>query len=192
MVLRRELHALSEIATLRARWTQVRRKSKQQIKARSPAGVPGFFMSASEYRRLYRTSRWQRLRVAQLSASPLCRMCAALGHVQAATVADHIRPHRGDEVAFFDPLNLQSLCKRCHDGHKQAQERNADGLVRGIDAFGRPLDLAHPWHSPARAPSSSAVGSDGEGGCKSLLPTPGGPVGTTSAQRREMDRGGVA
>jgi 5-methylcytosine-specific restriction endonuclease McrA len=39
------------------------------------------------------------------------------------TVADHIDPHRGDRVKFFDPANLQCLCKACHDGAKQREDK---------------------------------------------------------------------
>lgn len=65
-----------------------------------------------------------------------------------ATVVDHVKPHRGDLELFLDRTNLQSLCKPCHDAHKQAQEHNADGVLRGAGHDGRPLDLAHPWHRP--------------------------------------------
>ena len=42
-------------------------------------------------------------------------------------VADHRRPHRGDERLFWDERNLQCLCKPCHDGTKQRQERRGLG-----------------------------------------------------------------
>lgn len=71
-----------------------------------------------------------------------------LGRVVMASVVDHIKPHRGNLELFLDADNLQSLCKRCHDGHKQAQEHNSDGILRGAGHDGRPLDLAHPWHHP--------------------------------------------
>jgi hypothetical protein len=52
--------------------------------------------------------------------------------------------HRGNPALFFDPSNLQSLCKACHDGSKQSEERR--GYVIGNDATGRPLDPNHPWN----------------------------------------------
>ena len=73
-----------------------------------------------------------------------------LGQTVPATVADHIVAHRGDLEKFFDRGNLQSLCKPCHDGHKQAQEHNADGILRGAGLNGAPIDLAHPWHRHVR------------------------------------------
>lgn len=72
-------------------------------------------------------------------------MCAKFGQVRAATVVDHIKPHRGDEDLFHDPANLQSLCKPCHDGAKQQLERS--GVVRGCDLSGVPLDANHHWHA---------------------------------------------
>jgi len=35
--------------------------------------------------------------------------------VQAATVVDHIKPHRGDKTLFWERSNWQALCKQCHD-----------------------------------------------------------------------------
>ena|GEM_PF-288052 len=109
-------------------------------------------MSRSDYHHLYNTAAWKRARAAQLSEHPLCRMHLELGRTVPATVADHIRPHKGDVELFFGRGNLQSLCKTCHDSHKQAQEHNADGVLRGAGLTGRPLDLAHPWHRPLPAP----------------------------------------
>ncbi|ELT48370.1 HNH endonuclease [Brucella intermedia] len=89
---------------------------------------------AASYRKLYKTSRWQRLRERQLTAHPLCVYCLQQEDVTPATVCDHVRPHRGDETLFFDPDNLQSLCAPCHDRVKQREELGQDvirfGLIR--------------------------------------------------------------
>lgn len=42
-------------------------------------------------------------------------------------VADHIEPHRGQRARFFDLGNLQTLCKKCHDTHKQRAEHAQRG-----------------------------------------------------------------
>lgn len=59
-------------------------------------------------------------------------------------MVDHIKPHRGNELLFFDPTNLQSLCKPCHDGAKQQLEKS--GVLRGCDRTGLPLDENHHWN----------------------------------------------
>jgi 5-methylcytosine-specific restriction enzyme A len=66
-------------------------------------------------------SRWRRARRPYLARHPLCVRCHAKGHVVAATVVDHMVPHRGDERLFWDQANWAALCKRCHDG-KTARE----------------------------------------------------------------------
>jgi 5-methylcytosine-specific restriction enzyme A len=93
------------------------------------------------------TAEWKRLRELQLQTEPLCRRCLQRERRVQATIADHIRPHRGNPVLFFDPRNLQSLCKPCHDGSKQSEERR--GYIKGTDRHGRPLDPRHPWHTEA-------------------------------------------
>ena len=96
---------------------------------------------AASYRRLYKTSRWQAIRNAQLRAHPLCQMCDARGRVTAAWICDHVEPHRGDETRFYEG-KVQSLCKPCHDGAKQSQERRGYSTEIGVDGW--PVDGAHP------------------------------------------------
>ena len=92
--------------------------------------------------------RWQKARLSFLRKHPLCSMCNQLGVAKAATVVDHIIPHRDNHKLFWDTANWQALCKPCHDRHKQAQENsgqllyaedrakyyaefNVEGLLRG-------------------------------------------------------------
>ena len=58
---------------------------------------------------------WQKARLTFLARSPLCVTCEAQGRVTAATVVDHVIPHRGDQALFWDTGNWQSLCKHHHD-----------------------------------------------------------------------------
>ncbi|AWJ83341.1 HNH endonuclease [Azospirillum sp. TSH58] len=81
--------------------------------------------ASQPWRAWYKTAAWLKLRAWRLSVEPLCRMCAADGRVEAATICDHVVPHRGDRALFFDGANTQSLCKPCHDGRKQSEERRA-------------------------------------------------------------------
>lgn len=59
--------------------------------------------------------RWRRARAMFLARNPLCLECAKAGTDAAATVVDHIEPHRGDKVKFWDESNWQPLCKEHHD-----------------------------------------------------------------------------
>lgn len=104
-------------------------------------------------------SSWRKARDAWLSRHPLCEMCRQTGRAVAATVVDHIVPHRiGDALRskdqaqiaaararFLDLANWQSLCKTCHDGAKAQQE--SSGVTRGCDGTGAPLDEGSHWHA---------------------------------------------
>ena len=59
--------------------------------------------------------RWQKASKAFLHRHPLCVECQRNGRYIAATVVDHIQPHRGDTKLFWDESNWQPLCKACHD-----------------------------------------------------------------------------
>lgn len=77
---------------------------------------------APSWRRWYGQSRWKKLREWQLSRSPLCVDCLKAERTTGATEVDHIVPHRGDPLLFFDPLNLQSLCTPHHSEKTQRGE----------------------------------------------------------------------
>lgn len=75
------------------------------------------------WRRWYKTAEWQRLRWSVLvDALFTCARCGFIGSGP-DLVADHRQPHRGDRALFWDRGNLQCLCKACHDGDKQREER---------------------------------------------------------------------
>jgi 5-methylcytosine-specific restriction protein A len=38
-------------------------------------------------------------------------------------VVDHVVPHRGDPVVFWDQDNWRALCKRCHDAKTAREDR---------------------------------------------------------------------
>lgn len=73
---------------------------------------------------LYKTARWQRLRWSTLVRDDFtCQMCGRVGAAP-ELVADHRKPHRGDEGLFWNADNLWTLCANpCHNRHKQSEEK---------------------------------------------------------------------
>ena len=104
-------------------------------------------------------SRWARAAKVFLDQHPLCVMCERQGVTTAASVVDHIRPHRikdalagGDEQIiaaarrlFWDKANWQPLCKVHHDSTKQRIEKR--GIEIGCGEDGLPIDPRHHWSS---------------------------------------------
>ncbi|EGL4350684.1 HNH endonuclease [Salmonella enterica] len=102
-------------------------------------------------------SRWDRERRIFLRAHPLCAMCQEQGRVTAATVVDHIIPHKLKEALssgnaeaiakaqklFWNRKNWQGLCKPHHDSTKQRMEKS--GRIIGCDTDGMPLDPGSHW-----------------------------------------------
>ena len=90
------------------------------------------------WRAWYNTARWQAIRSNQLRTHPLCAMCDQRGITSAATVCDHVAPHRGNADLFWTGP-FQSLCKACHDTDKARIERGGT-MRRDVDATGWPPD----------------------------------------------------
>lgn len=92
----------------------------------------------------YNSALWKEKREHQLRTYPLCKSCLKRDQITAATVADHIDPHRDDINLFFHG-ELQSLCSTCHSGYKQRLENT--GVSVGHDSSGKPLDPNHHWNN---------------------------------------------
>lgn len=76
------------------------------------------------WRAWYKTARWQKLRWSVLVRDRFtCRECGRITADTSQLVADHKQPHRGNEELFWDPSNIQCLCKPCHDSVKQVEEQ---------------------------------------------------------------------
>lgn len=98
-----------------------RHKQKQHDEKRGSAADRGY------------DSKWRQAREGYLRKHPLCVHCQEANppRLTAATVVDHIIPHRGDKVLFWDSTNWQPLCKRHHD-IKTATEDGGFGQGRGV------------------------------------------------------------
>lgn len=94
--------------------------------------------------------QWRKGRAEHLAANPFCVRCRAAGLIVAATVVDHVTPHNGNAVLFWDRNNWQSLCATCHSSAKQREE------------------IAERYQRTNRAPISA--GQDGVGACATLPP----------------------
>lgn len=58
--------------------------------------------------------RWRVASKAFLAQNPLCIECLKNGRLVAAAEVDHIIPHKGNPMLFWDQTNWQALCRRCH------------------------------------------------------------------------------
>jgi len=68
-------------------------------------------------------SKWKKSRTRYLKSHPLCVQCKKEEKFVKATVVDHVIPHRGDEILFWDEGNWQALCKHCHDVKTMTEDR---------------------------------------------------------------------
>lgn len=99
------------------------------------------------WRHWYWTARWRRRSRDQLTAHPLCNRCSTDHRPVAATVANHVIPHKGNEALFWEG-ELESVCAPCHDGAIRSEE--ARGHRIGVTIEGRPKDPKHPWNRSAQ------------------------------------------
>jgi 5-methylcytosine-specific restriction protein A len=59
--------------------------------------------------------KWRIASKTYLANNPLCVECFKRRRLVAATVVDHIVPHKGNPSLFWNQANWQALCKRCHN-----------------------------------------------------------------------------
>jgi len=100
----------------------------------------------------YGKQRWRDRARLQLRTQPLCVYCERIGLITPAQVADHVVPHKGDQMKFWFG-ELQSLCIEHHNRAKQQLEVNGvitdmelKGFQKGIGPDGFPIDEAHPFN----------------------------------------------
>lgn len=84
--------------------------AKQQDRQRGTAQERGY------------DARWRAARAVFLGEHPCCHVCLAEGRAVAATVVDHVIPHKGDPILFWDRANWAPLCKRHHDQKTATQD----------------------------------------------------------------------
>ena len=68
-------------------------------------------------------SKWRKARERFLKCHPLCVQCQREGRLVKAPVVDHIKPHRGNPILFWDERNWQPLCKHHHDVKTMTEDR---------------------------------------------------------------------
>ena len=105
--------------------------------------------ATQDWRHLYKSKRWARIKRAQAKAQPYCQECARLDPPRLftpMTIVDHVDRHGGDPERFFRGP-FQSLCKPCHDSRKQSEERRGFKLDMGPDGW--PVDDRHPGNRDA-------------------------------------------
>lgn len=81
---------------------------------------------------VYNKQQWRKLRQAQLMKQPLCELCKARDITTLAVDVHHkisFLNYNGQQryTVAFDPNNLVSLCKRCH------QWLHRKGTTNGLD-----------------------------------------------------------
>ncbi len=76
----------------------------------------------------YRLTPWLRLRESKINDNPICELCESVGSVSEARFIDHILNRILFEEFELEPINLQSLCSKCHSQktrlERMFQERN--------------------------------------------------------------------
>lgn len=96
-------------------------------------------MARPEYKHIYNSKQWRRLRLYKLRLTPLCEYCPP-GRERPAVEVDHFKAiAAGGEP--FDLDNLRSACKRCHSSKSGSGEQ-----LKGCDENGLPRAAGHWWN----------------------------------------------
>ena len=78
----------------------------------------------------YGTTAWKTARADFLKSHPSCQDCKRRGIRTAATVVDHIEPHRGDQRLFWSRRNWQAATWMACPSTRitRGQQRDTDAL----------------------------------------------------------------
>lgn len=104
------------------------------------------------WRKWYGLKSWKQARLTQLSKQPLCERHLKRGKIVSAQVVHHKQAHKGDWQMFTNLDNLESVCKRCHDGDIQSEEVRGHSTRVGNDGW--PADRNHPANAIIKQPYS--------------------------------------
>ncbi len=88
---------------------------------------------------VYQTAQWRKLRRAHLMGYPLCQVCSGAGLTVMAIDVHHIRSFMDAEGAerltlAYDPANLLSLCRECHNAIHNGYMSECESLAAMISA----------------------------------------------------------
>jgi 5-methylcytosine-specific restriction protein A len=70
------------------------------------------------YRRLYDSQAWRKAS-REFLRGKVCARCREQGRTRLATITDHIVPHQGNTVLFWDCKNWRPLCVGCNNAVRQ-------------------------------------------------------------------------
>lgn len=103
------------------------------------------------------TVEWDKSALFFKRQHPLCLGCEAVGWITATEVVDHVVPHKGDMVLFWDQSRWQPACRFHHDVVKQQLELMfARGAIAEADLW---LNSSSAIAITKR--ERSAIGADG-------------------------------
>ena len=77
-------------------------------------------------------AEWNKQRDQFLNENPLCADCGKRGYIVPATVVDHIIPHKGNDVLFWDQTNWQPLCESCHNRKTATEDKGGWSYQRPV------------------------------------------------------------
>ena len=104
-------------------------------------------------------TRWDAARATFSRRNPWCLGCKAVGNLVATEVVDHVEPHKGDQVKFWNTTMWQPACRWCHDVIKRTLEQM---FTRGEIAVSELwLNSKTALSILRRRPRPSTFGADG-------------------------------
>jgi 5-methylcytosine-specific restriction protein A len=104
------------------------------------------YQGQHEFKHLYNSMAWRRLRESILRQYPLCQQClrASPSRITEANTVHHKVPHKGNHLLFLDPNNLEAVCAPCHSG--EIQQGEVRGYSGRLGVNGWPVDINHPFN----------------------------------------------
>lgn len=107
---------------------KMKRHKPQHLRSKGKKHTPKSVQNAGQFKSMYSSSNWHKLRELHLQKYPFCNVCGSRENLH----VDHKIAHKGDASLFLDESNLETLCHSHHSSKTARKDQIRDDKGRFV------------------------------------------------------------